>query len=112
MEVDTVLQLSAAGVHDAVQRWADRTDAQDERRLWLHVEGSGGDDSWAGSLDVRHRQQLLLQFRHVLVQHEVSVRGVPAGCAATHAHARADARVRASVHHVHRCSIRALARHW
>ena len=48
MEVDTVLQLSAAGVHDAVQRWADRTDAQDERRLWLHVEGSGGDDSWAG----------------------------------------------------------------
>ena len=77
-----MLQLSAVGVHDAVQRWAGRTHAQEERRLRLHVEG-GGDEGWVGSLDVRHRQQLLLQFRHVLVQHEVSVRGLPAGCVAT-----------------------------
>ena len=81
MDVDTVLGLSAVGVHDAVERWASRTAVVPERQLWLHVEGSEANGGWAAQLAVTHRQQLLLQFRHVLVHHEVSIRGVPAGCA-------------------------------
>jgi hypothetical protein len=80
MDVDAVLRLSATGVHDAVERWETRRPASARRALRLHVEGSTGDLGLADALEVRHRQQMLLQFRHVLVQHEVSLRAVPAGC--------------------------------
>ena len=76
MDVDTVLMLAG---HSPVERWADARTTPSRRALALHVQGASGDVGIGDRLGVRHRQQLLLQFRHVLVQHEVSLTGVPAG---------------------------------
>lgn len=68
--------------HAPVERWADAGLPRGRRALSVHVQGASGDVGLTSTLRVRHRQQLLLQFRHVLVQHEVSLTGVPVRCAA------------------------------